>query len=170
MSGQIILESEFGKGSTFSILFPLVIFTGQKTKKDSETDIINESEKEFELTSQPEILMVDNDEASREITRLFLKNICKVDFAVSGEEALKLTGNNSYKLILMDINLGVGLSGIETTQKIRNIEAYKNIPIIALTAFALAGEKEEFLKFGCTHYLSKPFLKKELIDLITDIL
>ena len=170
MSGQIFVESEFGKGSTFNVIFPLAISTQQKIERVNEIDNNEESDKEFELTSHHEILMVDNDEASREITRLFLKNICKVDFAVSGEEALELTQNKSYTLILMDINLGIGLSGIETTQRIRNNKAYKNTPIVALTAFALTGEKEEFLKFGCTHYLSKPFLRKDLLELITKIL
>ena len=70
----------------------------------------------------------------------------------------------------MDINLGKGLSGVETTEKIKNLKEYKNTPIVALTAFAMAGEKEEFLNFGLTHYLSKPFMKKDLVNLLKEII
>jgi CheY-like chemotaxis protein len=70
----------------------------------------------------------------------------------------------------MDINLVKGLSGIETAQRIKNLQAYKEVPIVALTAFAMSGEKEEILRSGCTHYLSKPFLKKDLVNLLKKIL
>ncbi|HRN27298.1 MAG: PAS domain S-box protein [Ignavibacteriaceae bacterium] len=170
MSGEIIVKSKFGKGSTFEVLFPLYKF---KIIKDPEiTDKISESKQEekFLLSDLPDVLIVDNDEASRDIIRLFLKNICNVDSAKSGEEAIKLAKAKSYKLIFMDINLGKGLSGIETTQKIKKLAAYKNTPIVALTAFAMSGEKEEFLRKGCTHYLSKPFMKKDLLNLLKTIL
>ena len=61
------------------------------------------------------------------------------------------------------------LSGIETAQKIKSLSAYKDVPIVALTAFAMSGEKEEILRSGCTHYLSKPFLKKDLTNLLKNI-
>jgi CheY-like chemotaxis protein len=170
MSGEILVESKYGKGSTFQILFPRQSFNLVEKKNPGIIDLQSEPVKKFELTELPEILMVDDDTASRDITRLFLKNICKVDFAQSSDEALKLVLKKKYKIILMDINLGKGLSGIETTQKIKKIKSYHNTPIVALTAFAMAGEKEEFLKAGCTHYLSKPFMKKDLINLLKDIL
>ena len=170
MSGEIIVKSVFGKGSTFEVLFPLYKF--KIIKEPIITSKISESKQEekFLLTDLPDVLIVDNDEASRDIIRLFLKNVCNVDSAKSGEEAIKLIKAKPYKLIFMDINLGKGLSGIETTQKIKKLKAYKNTPIVALTAFAMSGEKEEFLRKGCTHYLSKPFMKKDLLKLLRTIL
>ena len=170
MSGEITVESKFGKGSTFQIIFPRQSFSLKDIKNHEQIELQTEAVRKFELTELPEILMVDDDSASRDITRLFLKNICKVDFAQSSDEALKLVAKKKYKIILMDINLGKGLSGIETTQKIKKIKPYQNTPIVALTAFAMAGEKEEFLRAGCTHYLSKPFMKKDLVNLLKDIL
>jgi len=173
MLGQIRVESEFGKGTSFEVIFPLHHFIDsfQNNISNLDSEFENDdAELEFELTELADILMVDNDEASREITRLFLKDISKVDFAETGEDAIKLVKKKSYKLILMDINLGKGLSGIETTQRIKKISNYKSTPIVALTAFALSGEKEEFLKMGCTHYLSKPFMKKDLLKLLKTIL
>jgi CheY-like chemotaxis protein len=66
----------------------------------------------------------------------------------------------------MDINLRRGMDGIELTGLIRKMENYKSIPIIAVTAFAMGKEKEEFLKKGMTHYLSKPFVKNQLLHLL----
>lgn len=170
MSGEIIVKSEFGKGSTFKVLFPLYNYNLIHETEDLDNQSASKQEKDFLLRKFPEILIVDNDEASRDIIKLFLKNICNVDAAESGEEAIKLVKEKSYKLIFMDINLGKGLSGIETTQKIKKLNAYKNVPIVALTAFAMSGEKEEFLRMGCTHYLSKPFMKKDLLDLLKSII
>jgi CheY-like chemotaxis protein len=170
LAGEIIVTSEYGKGSTFEVLFPLHNFKLSHPEPDLTGKSNLATDDELVLKELPDVLMVDNDEASREITRLFLKNICNIDFAESGEDAIKLVKKKSYKLILMDINLGKGLSGTETAQRIKKLSKYKNTPIVALTAFALAGEKEEFIKLGCTHYLSKPFLKKDLIDLFKSIL
>ncbi len=170
MSGEIILKSKFGSGSSFQVIFPL-----QSAKsKDKEQKEKRKSDKKTEetgcLNNLNKILMVDDDSASRDIAKLFLKNICEMDFALSGQEAITMASINDYKLILLDINLGIGLSGIEVAQKIKSIKGYEKIPIVALTAFALPGEKEEFLNAGCTHYLSKPFSRTDLIDLLNDLI
>lgn len=170
MSGKIIVNSQLGKGSTFEVLFPLHQFKLKNELNGSVEQLDSNPEKDFSHSDLPNILIVDNDEASRDIIRLFLKNICNIDSAESGEKAIKLVKTKSYKLIFMDINLGKGLSGIETTQRIKKFSKYKSTPIVALTAFALTGEKEEFLSIGCTHYLSKPFMKKDLLELVKSIL
>ena len=101
---------------------------------------------------------------------MFLRNLCKIDFASDGETAIELAGANHYEIILMDINLGLGISGLDATKEIRNINGYARVPIVALTAFAMRGDKEEFLKAGCTHYLSKPFTREKIVELIKRIL
>jgi PAS domain S-box-containing protein len=170
MSGSIRVKSEFGKGSTFEVLFPLYQIKLNDGINDFDTESDFKFNNKFSPALLPEVLVVDDDESSREIIKLFLKNICVVDAAESGEKAITLVNSKSYNLIFMDINLGKGLSGIETTQRIKKIDKYKNTPIVALTAFAMMGEREEFLSLGCTHYLSKPFMKKDLLDLIKTIL
>jgi len=70
----------------------------------------------------------------------------------------------------MDINLKKDLDGKQAAQEIRKIKGYENTPIVACTAYALKGDKEEFLSAGCTHYLSKPFSKEEILSLIDEIL
>lgn len=119
---------------------------------------------------KPQILIVDDDKASRDITRLFLREMCEIDVAEDGATALKMASEKKYAAILMDIGLGREMSGLEATKRIRQITGYKNIPIVAVTAYAMKGDKEEFLNAGCTHYLSKPFESNVIKSLMKDVL
>ncbi len=64
--------------------------------------------------------------------------------AKTGAEALELLDKTKFDLILMDINLGRGLSGIEVTKQIRLMKGYEDVPIVAMTAYAMLGDKEDF--------------------------
>jgi CheY-like chemotaxis protein len=120
--------------------------------------------------SMPLLLLVENDQPSRDVVKIFLKNVCNVECALNAMEALEKINSAKFDIILMDINLGGGMNGIELTRQIKNDKTYEQTPIIALTAYAMAGDKENFLAAGCTHYISKPFDKKTLIGLINKIL
>ncbi len=123
-----------------------------------------------ESNSLPRILLIENDKSSIDVTRYFLKGICSIDSAENGETAIELAVQNNYPLILMDINLGYGASGIDITGQIRNVIGYKDTAIVALTAFAGPHDKEKFLASGMTHYLAKPFDRASLINLVRSIL
>jgi len=171
MKGRIGVVSKVGSGSTFTVLIPLVKdFKTSEVTNYQEIDSLAETSEEIEITSQPKVLVVENDEGSKDITRLFIRKICQLEFAESGEEAIKMVNETNYDIILMDINLGIGMSGIDATKQIRKINGYKNTPIVALTGFAMRGDREEFIKAGCTHYLSKPFSKQGIIKLIKNII
>jgi PAS domain S-box-containing protein len=170
MDGQIKVKSTVGSGSTFTVMFPLLKDYKQlEVKKVSRVDNDKDIEKDVVLGFRPALLVVDNDESSRDIIKLFVKDICETDFADSGEKAFRLINEKKYDIILMDINLGQGMSGIETTKEIRKIESYKGIPIVAITGFAMRGDREEFIQAGCTHYLSKPFSRSKIVKLISEI-
>lgn len=119
---------------------------------------------------KPQILIVDDDKASRDITRLFLRELCNIDVAEDGATAIRMAGEKKYEAILMDIGLGREMSGLEATKKIRKLEGCEEIPVVAVTAYAMKGDKEEFLKAGCTHYLSKPFESNTIKSLMKEIL
>jgi CheY-like chemotaxis protein len=89
---------------------------------------------------------------------------------VDSKQAIEKAKSMQYAAVLMDINLGLGTDGLKTAKFIKQIDSYKETPIVAITAFAMVGDKEEFLAAGCTHYISKPFEKKELIEMISGIL
>ncbi len=120
--------------------------------------------------TKPSILLVEDDETSISLTEIYLKNNYELESIKSGKDAVDRCKSKKFDLILMDINLGSGISGLEALMEIRNIADYKNTPIIAFTAFAMRGDKEKFISAGCTHYLSKPFTKTQLIDIIKEAL
>ncbi|MCX7834369.1 MAG: PAS domain S-box protein [Ignavibacteria bacterium] len=182
LGGKIEVSSTIGKGSTFTIKFP--IHSGKTiTEEKQETMPITSNEpmefftdKKADSKSQKKktsklkkVLLVENDFASIELIKLFFKDKYEVDVALSGIEGLEKVNQKIYDIILMDINLGAGMTGSELTVKIREIKAYKNTPIIAMTAFAMEGDKEEFLKAGCTHYISKPFNRDEILELMENV-
>jgi CheY-like chemotaxis protein len=116
------------------------------------------------------IMLVEDDYVSQSLTSIALRKICQVDIAENGRKAVEMAKNKNYRLILMDINLGKGLTGLDTAKLIKELPEYTDTPIIALTAYAMIGDKEEFLAQGCTHYLSKPFDINELISLVRSLL
>ncbi len=170
MNGQIKVKSTIGSGSTFTVMFPLIeVFEQVEVKQETPTDYGNFSKKIIIPGNKPNLLVVDNDESSRDIIKLFLKDFCEMEFADSGEKAFRLVNDKKFDIILMDINLGKGMSGVETTKEIKKINSYKNVPIVAITGFAMRGDREEFIQAGCTHYLSKPFSRTKLIKLLSEI-
>jgi PAS domain S-box-containing protein len=164
LNGKITVESEVGNGTTFTIKLPSI----QKhlTKKIEETVINTESKHEDIL---PNVLFVENDIPTIGIIKLFLTDTCNVDYVTTGEKALDAVNEKKYSAILMDIDLGAGIDGVETTLRIRKISGYENVPIVAVTAYAMTGDKEKFLAAGCSHYLAKPFPKDKLIGLVKEI-
>ena len=106
------------------------------------------------------ILVAEDNEVNQMFIEIILKEYqIKVDIVENGKLAVHKLENNQYDLILMDINMPI-LGGIEATQQIRKIDL--DIPIIALTANAMIGDREKFLSEGMTDYLTKPIDIKEL--------
>ena len=89
--------------------------------------------------------------------------------AVDGEEALDMATRELPDLIVMDIQLPK-MSGLEVTRKLRQIPAFSRTPIIALTAYAMKGDKERFIAAGCDAYLPKPINTRELPEMIRQML
>jgi len=89
--------------------------------------------------------------------------------ATDGEEALDVALREPPDLIIMDIQLPK-LSGLEVTRKLRETSAFSHVPIIALTAYAMKGDKERFINAGCDAYLSKPINTRELPGVIAEML
>ncbi len=178
LNGKISLESEPGKGTTFIIELPINLPVGNNnlqlitSEKYGNKEVIKSNIPESLMIEKElaKILLVENDNIAVKVTKLYLRNIFILDSVTNGIEAIKAVKLKSYSAILMDINLGTGMSGLQAAQQIRMISKYKDVPIIAFTAFAMHGDKEEFLASGCTHYLTKPFSKEQLIDTINEAL
>ena len=89
--------------------------------------------------------------------------------ATDGEEALDMAMSERPDLIIMDIQLPK-MSGLEVTRKLRETPAFSHTPIIAITAYAMKGDKERVIESGCDAYLSKPINTRELPEMIAEML
>jgi len=116
------------------------------------------------------ILVVEDNDRNRRLVRLLLTaKGYEVIEATTGNEAMSYLAEHKPDLILMDIQLP-NTDGLELTRKIKSAEETKDIPIIAVTAYAMKGDKERILESGCDAYVSKPINTRELPVLIKSIL
>jgi len=168
MDGKISVESVPGIGSTFTVKFPASA-SFDDGNKNSKLSNITQAELQNE-NKLPDVLLVENEPSSVDITKHFLKDICFIDDTDNGSDAIIMLMEKKYEVIIMDIDLAGSLDGMETTQEIRKLRAYKDIPIIALTAYAMKGDKEKCFASGCSHYMSKPFNKEEIASLVKSVL
>ena len=115
----------------------------------------------------PKILLVEDNEMNRDmLSRRLQRRGYEVVIAVDGGEGVNLAQTEAPDIILMDMSLPV-LDGWEAT---RQIKATRNIPIIALTAHAMAGDKEKALIAGCDDYDTKPIELKRLLEKINALI
>ena len=177
MNGEISVESEVGVGTTFTLKFKIydrIHMVSEPVSKHALIKSEGKDRKKSEIlikvaSDLPYVLIVEDDFINLKAMKIFLKNLCNTDDTENGLEAIELAKKNKYDLILMDIGLK-GLDGLEAAKEIKKIPGYENIPIIAVTAFAMAGDKEKILSNSCSHYISKPFEKEELVTLVKELL
>lgn len=163
MGGEIWVESEENTGSTFS--FTVILNKVLKNSIDADT---RNNSNDIEKNLNKRILVVEDDKVSRFfITKLLKQNFTYVAAVENGQEAINLLRTNTFDLILMDIQMPV-LDGLATTRIIRENEKITgtHIPIIAVTAYALKGDRESFLKAGIDDYVSKPINMLEMMHII----
>ncbi|MFZ5948030.1 MAG: PAS domain S-box protein [Stygiobacter sp.] len=167
--GEISVESELRKGSTFIVKLPII--TDDKISKKKVAIPIHEERLKYEAPKvKPLALIVDDDPLVYPVIKRYLEDYLELESTTDGEFAINLCKKKKYDLIFMDINLKRGIDGKQVTRKLRKIKEYVNVPIIATTAYAMIGDREEFLAAGCSHYISKPFKKEDLLDLVVGIL
>lgn len=168
LGGEIKVKSIKGKGSTFCFTIPYV--KNELDKGTDKSDAIKKSESKIASHHKKRmILIVEDDESSFEFLKVILnKSGIATLWAKNGEESIKICKENvDIDLILMDINMPV-MNGYEATKLIK---AFKpKLPIMAQTAYAIAGDEQKALDAGCDDYIAKPINKKTLVKKIEQLL
>ena len=166
MKSELHLKSQEGEGSDFYFSITFEKINSLKMKPDEKTI---EVEIQQELNGDNlSVLIVEDNSVNRFLAVTLIKRIvpnAEIIEAKNGEEAIATINNQCFDIILMDIQMPI-MNGYEAATEIRKIPKYQNVPIIALTAGILNGEREKCLEYGMNDYLSKPILAKDLQEMI----
>ena len=163
MGGKIVVTSEYGKGSTFTVYLSQEIRDGVYKKEET----INNKVIKFK---DKKVLLVDDNNLNIKVGIKLLKEYdLTIDTSYDGFDALdKIKAGKNYDLILMDIMMPK-MGGTETLKRLKEIENF-NIPVVALTADAIQGKSNKYLEVGFSDYLSKPINEDELKKVLSKFL
>jgi PAS domain S-box-containing protein len=112
-----------------------------------------------------DLLLIEDNQQNAYMAKFMLEGF-SADVATSPEEAMDLVRRFQYGVLLVDINLGTDSSGIDLLHDIRQVDGYETTPAVAVTAYALPGDRERFLQEGFDDYVSKPYRKETLRDAV----
>ena len=160
MGGKIVVQSKYGEGSKFTVYLNqrIVELYGKEEEKEEEGALAS-------YHGSHVLVVDDNDLNLKIIDKLLKKYNIMTTLVASGQNCLDLINDHEYfDLILMD-DMMPEMNGKETFAKLKEIDGFK-IPVIALTANALSGMKEQYLKLGFNDYLAKPINKDELDEVL----
>jgi len=171
MGGNIGVTSKPDEGSVF--WFTVKLEKQEFTHADDKVNqIAPDKEKPLEIYPHLKILIAEDNIINQKVVSIMLKKMGhSITIADDGLKALQLYKQGSFDLILMDIQMPV-MDGEEATRKIRRFEkkGKTHIPIIALTANAMKGDKERFIESGMDNYVTKPIKKEKLLKAIHSVL
>jgi CheY-like chemotaxis protein len=169
MGGEINVDSEPGKGSDFWFYAVLKKSNLNNLQKRSDTEVFNLSHESTKL----KILLAEDNIVNQKVASIHFQTLGhEVEVAKNGKIAVEMFEHQTYDVIFMDVQMPE-MDGIEATKVIREIEKKsgkdKKIPIIAMTANAMQGDKERCLEAGMDNYISKPFTATALLKILQTI-
>ncbi|OQX96600.1 hypothetical protein B6I21_00550 [candidate division KSB1 bacterium 4572_119] len=172
MGGSIHVESKKGKGSTFHVTIPVKKITTERQapttaeKIDKTVPPTRQGNKKKSRRQQKTILVIDDNRDNQYAAKFILEEQGhRAIFAGDGAEGIQQAKKEKPDLILMDLMMP-GIDGYQATRKIRNINQFKKVPIIAMTAKTPREDKKKAIKAGCNDYLNKPFTLDDILEKI----
>jgi Amt family ammonium transporter len=166
LGGTLSVESEVGRGSTFTVEIPVGSLDGVAFAEECVSDAVAASSPKEDRIRGPlppmNVLLVEDGETNRRLIQLILSEAgVQVTTAENGEQGVQEAESGDYDAILMDMQMPV-MDGYQASARIRQLGL--EMPIIALTAHAMKGDREKCLQVGCSDYLTKPIRADALIE------
>lgn len=121
-------------------------------------------------TSEMRVLVVEDQDDARTLIRYHLGDSFNLTFVTGYDEAVRQATEHTFDLFILDINLGEKRTGINLLQFLRSQPRHQSVRALALTAYALPGDRERFLEAGFSAYLSKPFSRETLRATVAKLL
>lgn len=167
MGGEIKVESKYGIGTKFSFTIKQGLVREQDIKKNDEIKSVKDYAGRLFKAPKAKILLAEDNVINVKVFKaLVAPTKIQIDVAENGKIATEMVERNDYDLVLMDHMMPV-MDGIEATEAIRHFNSDKrDIKIIALTANAVVGMKEQFLEAGMNDFMTKPIQIKELLAML----
>ena len=165
MGGTAVATSEPGRGSVFTLSFRAAPAATVPRRRVSDASGNETADRDKLKASNLKILLVDDHPINRQVAGLFLRPFnMRIVEAVNGAEALEALAREPFDIVLLDMHMPV-MDGPATIRAIRATdESWHAVPVIALTADAMSGDKERYLAMGMDGYLSKPLAERDLIS------
>lgn len=179
---QFVHSNPRQSASADTLMFvPSIVFNERAAKDSVRRYVWDEQSERIEAVAETatdaegattlRTLHVEDNAEVRSIVKYFLrKKRIQVDAAETGQDAIRQAKEERYDVIIMDVNLGEGMDGIETTRRLRSLADYKDVPIIAVTANLTTNIREHCLEAGMDAFLPKPFQKEDLLNTIRHVM
>ena len=162
MGGDVTFESEYGRGTTFTVVIP---------RNEGNRDMIRSEAKQRRTLEAPDakVLVVDDNQFNLKVAQGLLK-LCSIEAktAMSGKTAIEMVQQTDFDIVFMD-HMMPEMDGVETTARIRSLSGkYEHLTIVALTANAVSGAKEMFMRNGFNGFLPKPIDPDKLAETLVE--
>jgi CheY-like chemotaxis protein len=119
------------------------------------------------INSLPRILVVDDNPINIIVVKKYIEDVCVPDIVNNGPRALEMLGLHQYSLVFMDINLGDDdFTGVHVVQQLRANPTWRQLPVVAITAYVAEDARKRFIDQGFTEILSKPINREQLLQVI----
>jgi len=164
MGGRIMVHSAPNEGTEFVVAFPRCWIEEDnvaRTVRRRPTAV---------LTSRPRALVVEDNADTRRLIALTLDPYYEVEATADAEAALDLARRAWFDVLLIDVNLGTGLSGLDLLHELRSMSAYVYVPALVVTALSHPHDRERIMNHGFDGYLAKPFTRSELLHATESVL